>query len=393
MYEWSVKVAGGEIRDLVLDARAVIKYGRSSPENQPEPTSATLTLLTSDAAPDVFLQYPSFILNNTQIPSGFVAHWLDHYEGTSTKIELGAPVVIGVTAASGFVSAWENQYRGMLSQTTRFTGSVIAIDYTPGTITLTAATSQEALNRTYANTAGYPAQTDHARLAEIENETGYPIATAGTPKNLIAVEEGKRPTVSYLHDIAVSTGALVYADRGGVLRYRSADAYTPADVTLPSRNTLVDPLTMTLETGRVVNVVTVEYGDRDVNGDRPTVTAQDPASITALGPREAFVFTYLATQADAQTLADSVIAERGVAWEMPNAVVLMADVTEDVVGAIGNLEIGDNVTLPKLLPGSPANTYTAQLLGYTETIARATWTLDLYLSPLNAETPTALGRL
>ena len=61
IYEWSVQVADGEIRDLVLDGRSQIRYGRTTSDVQPEPTSATLTLLTYDAAPSLFLDYPSYI--------------------------------------------------------------------------------------------------------------------------------------------------------------------------------------------------------------------------------------------------------------------------------------------------------------------------------------------
>ena len=39
IYEWSVQVADGEIRDLVLDGRSQIRYGRTTSDVQPEPTA------------------------------------------------------------------------------------------------------------------------------------------------------------------------------------------------------------------------------------------------------------------------------------------------------------------------------------------------------------------
>lgn len=385
-YEWSVKVAGGEIRDLCLDAETTIRYGRSSANVQPEPTNATVRILTYDAAPSLFIDYPSYILNPNTIPSGFTDVYNDTYEGVGTTLELGAPVVVGVASTSGFTDIYYDEYEGGLDSGTRFTGYVAALDYTPGAITMLAVTDQEKLARVDVRDEDYPYETDHQRVARIATEAGVPIVIdEGTPVGVVPEPASPTRAGPYLQNMADDCEATLIADRAGVVHYRPRDSYTPKTVTVPPLNTLVDPLQMSLEAARVENAVTVEYGVADDQADpptpRPSYTAENTESVTAIGKREALVSLMLSEAADAQGYADRRLAAQQAAWDMPRATVLMVNVDDLTVGNIANLEVGDAVTLPELLPGAPFDSYTAPLIGITETISRDEWQLELHLAP------------
>ena len=227
-FAWSVRVAGGEVRDLVLDDTATIRYGRATIDVQPEPTNATLTLLTYDAAPSLFEDKPSYILDSENIPSGFVAEWQEHYDGVVTVLELGASVEIDIAGVSGFTAQWSEIYLGVLAQSNRFRGHVIAMDYRPGTLTLTAATDQENLGRVTVGGSGRAAQTDAQRVQEISTEAGVPITVeAGQSMNLRALPEYERSAWSALQQVCDDVGGLLYTDREGVVRYRQRGGYEP----------------------------------------------------------------------------------------------------------------------------------------------------------------------
>lgn len=395
-YEWSVKVAGGEIRDLCLDGQTTIRYGRSSPNVQPEPTSATIRMLTYDAAPPLFSEHPSYILNPNTIPSGFIDLYTDIYAGAVTTVELGAPVVIGVSSASGFTDVYEDVYTGGISEGTRFTGYVASLDYDPGAVTLLAVTDQEKLARVDVRAEDYPGESDVERVARVAAEAGIAITVdEGTPKNVVPETASPTRAGPYLQNMADDCEATLIADRSGVVHYRPRDSHTPRAVTVPPSNTLVDPLQMSLEASRVENAITVEYGVADDQADpptpRPTTTATDENTISTLGKREALVSVMLADQDDAEAYAQRRVESREPKWDMPRVTVLMVGVSDALVSDIANLELGDRVTLPQLLPGSPDDEYTATLIGYTETISRDEWQVELHLmpSPWKAPPPPA----
>ena len=382
MYAWSVRINGGEIRDLVLDGRATITYGRQSIDTQPEPTAATINVLTSDAAPDLFYRFPGFYLNPALIPSGFVQEWRDQYEGTSTQLVPGATVEIDVEGESGFVNEWDPQYRGTLAQTRRFTGYVHSIDYTPGTISVLCVTSLEAVSRVLV-TDTFTAATDTVRVEEIAlhaNTTIHQSGAAGV--NLVEWESTGEPATALLRRIAETVEGTLWTDRENRLQFRYRTGWTPAQVTLPPRHVLVDPIVMSIDLSKVENVVDVTYGVADqTTGQRPIVTATNSASVTDHGHRMRALSTLHADAAAAQGFADRWVAGHVLAWSMPSVQVLLADADEATIGAIANLEIGDEVTVPNLLPGSPDQTYTARLLGYVETLSRQEWTMRLHVTP------------
>ena len=383
IYEWSVQVADGEIRDLVLDGRSQIRYGRTTSDVQPEPTSATLTLLTYDAAPSLFLDYPSYILNPEQIPTGFVDDWSDTYEGVDTVLEVGARVLISISGASGFEDAWTDIYEGALNQSTRFDGHVISLDYRPGEVQLTAATQQEALGRVIVGAEGYPAQTDAQRVDAIALDAQVPIEVeGGIDQNIIAQpEDAARTAWQALQRIARDTGGLLYSTRDGRLKYRQPNSYTPQQVTIDPMHTLVDPLQMSLDISRIANEVAMTYGDRDPDtGKRPQVNSTNQTLVDELGKRQKDYTLELADEADAQARADwrTSIDPR---WEVGSVGVFLQGASKDLTDNVANLELGDVVTLPALLPGGPVPTYDGYLLGYTETISRTDWAFTLHLTP------------
>ncbi len=383
LYEWSVKVADGEIRDLVLDGRSQIRYGRTTADVQPEPTSATLTMLTYDAAPQLFANRPSYILNPNVIPTGFTTYWSDVYEGVDTVLTVGARVQISIAGQSGFTAEWVDIYTGGLAQSTRFDGHIVSLDYRPGEVQLTAATKQENLGRVIVGAEGYPAQTDADRVKAISEDALVDIQVQpGTDQNLIAQEvESERTAWTALQRIARDTGGLLYSTREGRLQYRQLGSYTPKTVSVDPLHTLVDPLLMSLDISRIANQVQVQYGERDPEtGKRPTVNSSNAPMVDELGQRQKDYILELADEADAQARADWRTSLEPL-WEVGTVQVFLKGASKELQDDIANLELGDVVTLPQLLPGGPVDTYNGYLLGYTETISADEWAFNLHLTP------------
>ena len=123
IYEWSVQVADGEIRDLVLDGRSQIRYGRTTSDVQPEPTSATLTL-SLRRGPFLCPGLPLLLLNPEQIPTGFVDDWSDTYEGVDTVLEVGARVLISISGASDSRTPGRTSTKAPLTNRPALTGTL-----------------------------------------------------------------------------------------------------------------------------------------------------------------------------------------------------------------------------------------------------------------------------
>ena len=386
-FSWRVKVDGSDIAAIVVDAQSRITYGRRSIFDAPAPTTATVTLLTKDAVPSIAYNYPEFGLGQHGAASGFTPTYLDTYEGASSRITIGAPVVIEVGTPSGFSDIYTQDYANGLDLT-RFVGKIQAIDYYPETIQLTCTSPIEELTRLDLVPAGWAAETDAARVQRIATATGHAITVqTGTDMNLLATDPDTDSTTdayALLQQVATDCGGLLWSDRSGATTYRQiGHASTAPVVQLPPGVTLLDPFSMSLELGTITNTVTVTVGERDPNNgnQRPSYTYTDTASVTEYGQRDLSVTTQLAGQGDAATLGHHLLQNATPAWWVPVATVNLDLANEFAQAAIAGLELGDLVELPSLLAGAPTDSYTAELVGYTETISSLAWTVALNLSP------------
>lgn len=381
-FTWRVAIDGADIAGLVPDGEATIEYGRQQETEQPTPTTATITLITPDA-PDYTAQmgslYPEFTLGDQAIKSGFVDPYEDRYEGALTRVRLNTPVVIGADTPSGFRDEYVDGYNDGLNLT-RFTGHIVAIDYGWDRIRLTCISALGALTRQNTLLNNLPAETDVARVARIAPT----ITIEGQPSvDLAAIPDdpNTKPVDVYraLVNIAEDAQAVVWDKRDGSIGYRSRFGWTPAKVTLPPEATLMEPLEMTAELGLVINQVAVEFGPKTA---RETVTLNDSDSITLYGLRDATYSTALATQQDAEDYAQDMLTRYSRPhWSMPAAEVNLGMTTDKAIAAVAALDLGDEVTVPHLLPGSPMTSYTASCLGYSESLSPTDWTMTIHLTP------------
>ena len=375
-FTFSVKVDGTDIAGIVPSGEAEIVYGRQSVTEQPTPTSATVTLITKDAwdfTPDMAAAYPEFTLGDHSMRSGFVDVFESNYEGSKSRVTLGAPVVIGAHTPSGFVDTFEESYTSG-ADFTRFTGRVVAIDYEPDRIQLTCMSAIETLTRVKVTPFVWPEEPDIARALRIAPG----ISAVGSATGRMAAFDGQEATVyALLQSLAQDNDAIVYATRDGDIIYRTRNDST-SHHTLPPAITLLEPLAMTAELGLIVNSVSVEYGEE---GSRSAVGIEDSHSITAFGKIESTVSSGLARAVDANNLADTILDRFALPhWSMPSAVVDMYFATNPERAQMASIDLRDTVTLPQLLPGSPLHAYTSEVLGITESLAVYHWTLTLHLS-------------
>lgn len=394
-FTWQAYVDGSDIAGLVVEG-GTITYGRASVFEQPTVPVCVIELISKDAEPRVAALWPEFGLGDHSQVSGFVDQYADVYAGPSSRITLGAPVVIVAQTVSGFTDSYAATYAG--DTFTRFTGYVQAIDYTVDRIRLTSVPAPEAWARLEAggtdSVTTIPAEADTARVARLCAEAGVSITLAGTAGPTVAsIPPDTNPSALWqqLEGIARDCGGLLYVTRDGMVTYRTAAGVATAaavEVTIPTNLVKSDPLAMSLELGLVRNRIIVEYGTADpVTNLRPTVTAEDTASVTRYGLREARYSTMLVDEADAQAYADWLLSCLDGQWMMPNATIMMSKGTPNEVSILAGLEQGNTVTIPTLLPGSPAASYTAPILGYSETLSAKDWELVMHLAPSHAAQP------
>lgn len=382
-FRHSVTIDGADIAGIVL-AGATIDYGVKRDGENPSPASAYMTLISADALPNIADKYPGFSWGD-RIPSGFVAEWVDEYEGGLPRLDIGTRVTIDASTPTGFQEAWSDTYDGGFDSR-RFTGLVSAIDVLPASVTLTAVAESESLTRVLVDPSGWPQEAEDARVQRIASAAGISVEYPGASTATIAATratETPRPAWTLLTEIAATCDAVLYANRTGEIIYQSRTV-SGSTTDLTPAATLLDGLQMTTEAGAVVNSVTVEYGPPDA---RAKVTAEDAASISKYGKRERAVSTVLANVTDAQAKADRELAAYHVpVWHMPTATFSLR--LAELRGAfptylqeILQLDLDDSVRLPDLLPASPLPEYTSRVLGWREVLDPLAWTLTYSLNP------------
>jgi len=380
LFTYDVEVDGTNIAGMTLTG-ATITYGATTTGQPPQPTVAFLELLTVDAFGDFAVDYPGISWNGG-ILSGFVDTYKDQYQGASSSLKVGKPVTIKISTTSGFVDTYIDDYSAGYDST-RFTGQIASLDYTPGLIGITAVDAAEALSRTTLDTSEWPAETETDRVDRIltaAGVTGQIYSTGSTMLRPGAHMDGKATPWQHLIRTAISCGSVAWVNRTGVVSYRS-DPVVDDYYVAPPEATLVDPLKMSSEIGDVINTITVKYGDK------LETTATNTASATAYGPRHASIQTELDSETDAAAFGASYVASeypgRGEpAWHMQNSSLhlgLASDPNE--VANLLDADIDDVMTLPYLLPASPTPNYSARIIGYQESLDPFDWVIQYVLDP------------
>jgi hypothetical protein len=303
-------------------------------------------------------------------------------------------IVNPVTAWTGTPHAspstvYSAPYRAHVS--TRFTGTVAAIDYRPASIAVTAVDACEPWTRALVIPAAWPREPERDRVNRIAAAAGLALDVVGDSTATVGpgpTSDTPVPAWTLLARVAADCGAVLYATRTGIVTYRTRAASTGrAVVDAYPAAVLIDPLTMTQEAAALVNVARVTHPD-DTTGQGTTIVVEDPDSKARYGHRERSWSVELdATSAAA--FADRQIANRKApAWAMPSMRLMLglaADAGGDYpanVVALLDADLDDEVSLVGLLPSSPVPSYRSRILGVVETLVADDWTLDYYLDPL-----------
>lgn len=381
-HEWVVKVDGGDVAGITL-VGATIAYGRRTVDEQPSPTSCSMTLLTPDASPSIADDFPDFGPGDFAARSGFVQVWEERYVGANSRLTIGASVILEANLPGGFVQEWDPDYTGG-SQLRRFTGRITALDYAYGTVRITAVDALEVLARIAVPTIR-PAESDIVRAQSWATLAGITLTVDGDHSvPLLAVEKSQNSNaLAQLYATAKESGAIVYADRFGAVHYRTRNAKVNPTTILPGEFTILDSLSMKAELGEVINRVAVEYGIEDpVTKKRPSVTRSNEDSITRFGVFSESKQTQLASEAAAIELAERIIANESLPlYAMPVVRVTLVKDDAALIDVIADLDLDDRVQVGPLPVGAPAQSYTARVLGYVEEAAFPDWLVTYQLAP------------
>lgn len=379
VYTYSVLIDGTEANGLVL-AGATIDYGSTGETRVIEPTDARLTLISRDAAPEIADEFEGITLGDHSKPSGFRDEYRDRYEGAWTQLVPWATVEVRANPVqTGFDAVYLDEYVGAASSI-RFVGRIAAIDYTPAYVGLTCVSNLIAASRFEIGGTDWPAESETARARRIELEAEILLDVIGDSTAELALRKANAvPALEALANLARDCDALLWANRAGYIHYRTRTATTGTTVlTLPAEATLVDSLTMANELGRVINRVTVEYGE-----PRASVVESDAISIADFGHRDSRVTTGLATEAAARAYALRVLDTHARPyWRVPSVTVDLAIANSADIAGILALDLDDEVIVPtSALRGAPVTSYQARVVGYTEVLDPYAWRITLNLSP------------
>ena len=383
-FEYRVTIDGTDVAGITL-AGGTIQYGASGVGEAPSPTTAHLTLISADAAGDLVATYPGISWRGG-IPSGYVDTFEEKYEGALSALKIGAPLVIGVATESGYTDIFDANYRAGFDSV-RFSGHIVAIDYQPGTVTITGSDEIEKLTRYKIDTTLWPSESELDRLQRIVTIAGIsshsPIGSSSIVVRATGADAKPATPWQLLTELAESCNSVAWVHRSGLLTYRTASAIPSTTYILPTDVTLLDPLTMTSELGDIVNTVTVEYGDSS-GSTRPSVSASDAASLAAYGKREGAKRSIIVQEAtDAQRYADQIIAAyKDPRWHLPTVQAHLKLARNDGdIGQLLTLDLDDILELPRLLPASPEASYASRVLGYTEALDPEEWIVSYVLDP------------
>jgi hypothetical protein len=376
IFDLSVLVDDVEVRDVTL-AGATITVGSSSPTGLPDSSTAFLELISYDAAGAIVSDYPGISFGGGLV-SGFTDAYSDRYEGVTTKLVVGATVSVNAKSASGFVDVYRDEYDTGL-ESTRFTGHITSIDVTPARVALTAVASSERLTRLLVDPSGWPAESEIARLNRIATVTGVPIDVEGTSSfaTMIARDSSEKLETAWqlLEEVTDACGGLVYADRYGIMRFRSRDVLPETLYIADPDATLVDNLQMSEELGEVINELEVSWGGGKF-------ILEDLESRNEYGRRARKISIPVSVESEARELAQEELDDhREPFWSLGSATVMVSLADGELMGELLTADLDDGVELPQLLPAFPMRAYQSRLIGYTETLDPYEWRLDLTLDP------------
>lgn len=356
---------GGTWLELEHVGPVTISHGRTDTAQQPSAASCQLELHT-EALPDL----PAI--------------------GSPLVVELGA----GAIAYTGLAGA------DLEAATTRFSGHVTDVAAipdrlgSPARLAVTAVSRRARLGRTFVGDAPWPAELDGARagriLALAAPVVGAPVGIVdGGTVDVLSRDVDRQPALNLLDELAVSTGGTLVELRSGELVWHDAEhrQRSAVDVELSAYDVLAG-VTAGQHLAGIVNRLTVEYGVKPAEGERPAVTYADPGSELLHGPFEARLASLLSAEADAAAFARLTVGRRSrPAWELRSLEVELARTVPAVTaGLLLRLEFADLVRVVGF-PAAPFASARLWVEGWSEQITRTAWRMRLDVSSYGRSAP------
>lgn len=293
---------------------------------------------------------------------------------------------------------------GYADRPIRFVGQVVdpklrVQSATPGELNLAqvvASSPSARLARVEIGDTPWPAETSDNRadrilqLAADQDPHLAVFSSLDAGPTVVARDVDRQAAVNLLDELADSTGGNVRELRDGQLYWAPFELSYPRSIVngpRGSRATLVLPayaysLPLDLEQAAATNSVAVYYGTAN---PQAYVQVRDAQAVLDRGLHHVKLNTQLAYQADAQALAQRILALGArPAWQLSSVVVDLLDLLERDSGLADQLlglEAGDAVFLdglPTSLPELPGDA-TFSVEGWTETITASSWRLELNL--------------
>jgi hypothetical protein len=347
----TVTVGGVDVSCLV-DSVA-IHHGRDDATGQPEASAVTIEL-TTDVAVDPF----------------------------PAEVDVGAEVVV-TTTSSTFPSV---RFRGRV--TDLLLGWEDAGPDTPdaGVGQIMAVGTLADLGRRVVGDTPWPTELDGARVARVMAAAGIildPATSDPGTVDLLPRDVDSTAALSAAHDAATSAGGVLWATRGGEVRYADADHRRGmvSSLTLDACDVLVTP-TWRRNLEGLVNEVSVGYGVAPEGGEQPRFVETNPTSVARWGRYGYTTTTELADLEDATTMGRLLLARNSEpVWIMAALPVDTAGLTTAQYDALLDLDVHALITLTGLPSlGTAPTTATLWVEGWRETLTYGGHEMELVVS-------------
>jgi hypothetical protein len=242
------------------------------------------------------------------------------------------------------------------------------------------------LGRRTVGDAPWAQEIDGSRVSRIMAAAGVTLNPATSDPGTVQIlprDVDSQPALDVAQSVAVSAGGIIWATRGGEIRYADADHRrgSVAEIALDACDILVTPK-WSRTTDGLVNDVSIGYGVSATGGDQPRYTASRQDSIDFYGEYSVSTSTELAALADAQAMGNLLLTRnREPVWLMSILPVAVADLNTADTTALLALEMHSLISLTGLPAAGGAPTSAALWVeGWTERLAYGVHEFEMVVS-------------
>lgn len=344
---------GGAVVPSTAVGTITLRHGRANVDSQPDAATATVTMRSTalGALPVM---------------------------GDGLAVELGADAAswLGLAGAAFDAARW--RFVGKVTDVLAAPDSVVT---GPATVTVVAVGSKAPLGRIVVGDTPWPVESDGARAARILALAG--ITPAYVDDGLVDVDDrdvDAQPALGLLDELARDSGAVLVELRDGTLAWQDAGhrAATVPTFTLPASAVLA-PTATRMDLAGVVNDLTVTC-------PAGSVRVVDQGSVDRWGRLAAQLDTKLAGVDDAGVIARLIVGRRATPrWAVPALTVDLArTVDPPLAGQLLSADVSTLLAVDGFPASGPFATADLWLEGWSETITRRSWLLQLDVSDYRA---------